>query len=358
MPSFHWTAEEIEIYLEGAKKLLSINTAEDVEKYDLLRESKYFLLYLRACISSQKGIKDKEVLSRLNAIICRLFENNWECSTFIENSFLDLILWIPETILNELHKNREKLCLMIESESDIEINNSLISISSPHQPIMKWVSRSKFKINAEVLTSPSLELIEIYKNRYGIGFQNSCMYIAKNISLSLHENVLLCSTFYCRDLVRKNQLILSDFHPYFSKNKFRGFSLNEKRVVIHGVNADSNSFTINDFMIDEKQEHKWITLMIIWNGSQSQSFYKISKGSINQKPGISKEGFFTSNDLGIFESTEITIGGKHPNIKDVKFENFNGVISNIEVWISPVEIPTELCNLIFDSQNISSNCLN
>ena len=71
------------------------------------------------------------------------------------------------------------------------------------------------------------------------------MYIAKNISLSLHENVLLCSTFYCRDLVRKNQLILSDFHPYFSKNKFRGFSLNEKRTRAKKRKAcDRNNYKI------------------------------------------------------------------------------------------------------------------
>ena len=50
MPSFLWTAEEIEIYLNGAKNLLSSNTVEDVEKYDLLQECECFLLYLRSLV--------------------------------------------------------------------------------------------------------------------------------------------------------------------------------------------------------------------------------------------------------------------------------------------------------------------
>ena len=182
------------------------------------------------------------------------------------------------------------------------------------------------------------------------------MYMVKNLPLSLHENVLLCSTFSCRDLITKKQLIMSDFHPLFIKNKFRGFSLNEKSILIHGVDVDSNTLIIDDFTVDEMQ-YKWITLMIIWNGSQGDSYYKICKSSLSQKKAITKEGFFTSNKLGIFESSEITIGGEHPQIRDKKFSYFNGVICNIEIWISAAQIPYELCNLIFDAQAITSNCV-
>ena len=81
--------------------------------------------------------------------------------------------------------------------------------------------------------------------------------------------------------------------------------------------------------------------------------YKISKGSINQKNPTVKEGFFTSNTLAIFESSDVTIGGKHPKIMDKEFHNFNGVISNIEILVSAMDIPSTLSNLIFDNQQIS-----
>ena len=83
--------------------------------------------------------------------------------------------------MHEIRASRERLCLLIESESDIQTNEQSTSISSPHQPIMTWLSRSKSKINAEVLTMPSQELIEIYKNRYGIGFKKPIMYMVKNL---------------------------------------------------------------------------------------------------------------------------------------------------------------------------------
>ena len=164
-------------------------------------------------------MEDKHILTKLNAIIYRLFRK-WECSTLVESSFLDLVLWIPVAILHEIRASCERLCLLIESESDIQTNEQSGSISSPHQHIMTWLSRSKSKINAKVLTDPSQELIEIYKNRYGIGFRKSIMYMVKNLPLSLHENLLLCSTFFCRDSITKKQLIMSDFYPLFIKNNF------------------------------------------------------------------------------------------------------------------------------------------
>ena len=349
MPSFPWRAEEIEICLKGAKTLLSSNSTEDVEQYDLLSECECFVSYLRNQISTKKSRKDVELLSLLNSIVYRLF-GKCESNVIVNNNFFDLSLWIPELLLAEIRRNREEICLMIESEKDIQTN----CISSPHQPIMTWLLRSKNKNKAEVLTSPSQELVEIKVNRYGIGFEDPCMYIARNCRLSLHENVLICSTFQCRKLGKSNQLILSDYHPYFSANKFRGFSVNEKLVMIHGVDTASNTFNIENFMIDENQhDEKWITLLIIWQGSQSKSYYKISKGSINQKNPTVKEGFFTSNTLAIFESSDVTIGGKHPKIMDKEFHNFNGVISNIEILVSAMDIPSTLSNLIFDNQQIS-----
>ena len=58
-------------------------------------------------------------------------------------SLFDLVSWIPEIILKEIRKNRESLCLMLESEKDIQVNESLSSISSIQNPIMTWLSRSK-----------------------------------------------------------------------------------------------------------------------------------------------------------------------------------------------------------------------
>ena len=80
MLSFLWTAEEIEIYLNGAKNLLSSNTVEGVEEYDLLQKCECLLLYLRSLAFSRKSVEDKHILTKLNAIIYRLFRK-WECYT-------------------------------------------------------------------------------------------------------------------------------------------------------------------------------------------------------------------------------------------------------------------------------------
>ena len=136
---------------------------------------------------------------------------------------------------------KEKLCLMVESEEDVETNNECLSnfsIYYQHHPIMIWYSRSKNKDNAEVIAKPSQELLEISKNRFALGFENQCLYLVKHVELSLHENVLIGVTFASKNIDSKDQILLCDFDPYL-KNRIRGFGVNKTHIIIFGVECES-----------------------------------------------------------------------------------------------------------------------
>ena len=124
-----------------------------------------------------------------------------------DGSIVDLSIWMPQTILNNLQSNDESCCFIIKDLTrDVKRKGKIIE---------KWISRSK---KGDLKAEKASHEIEELEDRYVINFDKN-RYSTE--SLSLFTNTaqaygFLCVTFQVHG--ENDQVLISDYqthHPNY-----------------------------------------------------------------------------------------------------------------------------------------------
>ena len=237
---------------------------------------------------------------------------------------VDLTLWLPKTLLNNLQTNDEVCCFFIETDSDVEKHG---------KEIIKWNSRSSK--NALVAKHPSKEMVKLSNDRSALSFNNT-LYTSTTIFFENSDDSygFICVTF--RTLGDGKQTLVTNNN---GMKYFHEIKVTKTEIEITGTENEKLKT-----VIIQHASQEWTTLFIEYIGEEEKTRcnYTINDDII--------QGSFTF-DTYIEFSNNFFLGGNHDG-----GEPFHGDIASLEMYHIDLDSvcmpPTCIRELIIKNQMI------
>ena len=150
--------------------------------------------------------------------------------------------------------------------------------------------------------------------------------------MSSANNIFLFLTF--QTFSTEEQIVVSDYTDECPI--WRGVAISSAYIKIFGADNKDGYIQI------PFTTKGWITLVVIWGGSDKSSTYIIN-GKVSP---------FRANDVGFMASTTMSLDDIN---NDKMSKPLNGTISNIDLFESEFSIPADLQNLIINSHIIEED---
>ena len=165
------------------------------------------------------------------------------------SGIIDILQWMPATVLKNLQTNDESACFFIEKSSDI--------VKKKTGEVITWVSRSKNVLSAE---KPSRDIITLPNDRRALSFKKN-RYVSDDIMFfPNHRGTygFFCITFRC--VGHDKQAIISNFQKEETKY-FHEIDVTESEINIWGI-KDSKLTKV----IIQHDTRAWTTLFVEYLG--------------------------------------------------------------------------------------------